>query len=150
MKKNAIPLTLVGAALTLLMGGQSPQIDHAELKAMIAGLGYEVKDINLEAGKEKYEFKMKTTGFDVPVGAEVSPSKNYIWFTVNLGTFKPERAAALIKQNQKIQPNFFYATEKDALMMGIAVDNRGVNPAAIRRITDKLASDVEKTSSDWQ
>ncbi|HMS56085.1 MAG TPA: hypothetical protein PKA27_11860 [Fimbriimonadaceae bacterium] len=150
MKNNLIPVTIVGAALTLLMGGQAPQIEHAELKNMIVGLGYEVKDISTEPGKEKVEFKMKTDGFDVPIGAEVSPSKNYIWFTVNLGTFKPDRSAALIKQNQKIQPNFFYATDKDVLMMGIAVDNRGVNPATVKRVTDKLAADVDKTSKDWQ
>jgi len=152
--KRLSMIALGGAiALTPSLVPQSDTIDAPKLKSMIEGLGYEVKEINKEVGKEKFEFTLRTEGFNVPVGAEISPSKNYIWFTVFLGKPPTDVAkhTALLKQNQKVQPNFFYITESAGnLMMGIGVDNRAVTAVVIKRVTDKLAADVGKTASDWQ
>lgn len=151
--KSIAMFVVGGVALTPFLVPQATQITPPELKSTIEGLGYEVKVLNSEVGKEKFEFTLKTEGFNVPVGAEISPSKNYVWFTVFLG--KPptdvSKHTALLKRNQKVQPNFFYITESAGnLMMGIGVDNRGITAKDIKRVTDKLAKDVGDSAPDWQ
>jgi hypothetical protein len=94
-----------------------------------------------------------TSGFNVPISYEISASKNFIWLIANLGKPKDETStvnAGLLKQNGKIQPCQFYITEKGNLMMGLAVENRGLTPAIMRRHTEKITSDVSNTASFWQ
>jgi hypothetical protein len=153
MIMKVLPILALGAAaLTPVVFLQATVLEPADLQKIVEGMGYTTKMLNEEKGKEKFEFTIKAEGFDVPIAAEVSPSKNYVWFTVLLGKATEDGAknTALIKENFKIQPDFFYATEKGNLMMGIAVDNRGVNAAVVKRVTDKLAEDVSKTSKVWQ
>ncbi|HRI25036.1 MAG TPA: hypothetical protein PLZ45_10175 [Ferruginibacter sp.] len=128
-------------------------LDARKLKEMLIGMGLTVKDLNTEAGKEKYEVSLSAGGFNIPVGYEISPSGNFVWLTANLG--KPKDAtstmnAELLKQNANIQPCQFYISGKGNLMMGLAIENRGLTPAIMRRHTDKFSGDVSKTSSYWQ
>lgn len=152
---------LVGALLTgpirhSQAGGQNLALDAAALKEMVKGLGYEVKDLNTEAGKEKIEFTVSKSDFTLPIGAEVSPSKNYVWLTLFLGEVKDTskvtsaQALALLKGNYKTQPVLFYVTERNNLMVGLATDNRAITPAILRARIDKIADDCVKTAADWQ
>lgn len=128
-------------------------IDALKLKDMLIQMGYTVKDIGTEVGKEKYQVDIKTSSFNVPLGYEISPSKNYIWLTANLGKPKDSTStvnADMLKQNGKIQPCQFYITSKGILMMGLAVENRGLTPAIMRRHTDKITADVSSTSTLWK
>jgi hypothetical protein len=134
--------------------GAAGQLDATKLRDLIRNMGYEVKDLNTEAGKEKYSFEIKTEKHNVPMGAEISPSKNYIWLTVNLGSTSqyadlPDRSVKLLKQNAAIQPDFFYITSKDNLMLAVAADNRNMGPADFKRLVDKLAKDVDDTATIW-
>lgn len=128
-------------------------IDAKRLKEILYELGYTTKDLNTEKGKEKYEASVKTPQFNVPIAFEISSSTNFVWLTAFLGPAKDETSvinSALLKQNAKIQPCQFYITEKGNLMMGMAVENRGLTNAIMRRHIDKLANDVSGTSSYWQ
>lgn len=128
-------------------------LDAARLKDMLIQMGYTVKDIGTEVGKEKYQVDIKTSSFNVPLGYEISPSKNYIWLTANLGKPKDSTSTVnsdMLKQNGKIQPCQFYITSKGILMMGLAVENRGLTPAIMRRHTDKITGDVSSTSALWK
>jgi hypothetical protein len=42
-------------------------------------LGYEVKDIVKDAGKEKFSVTLNKEGLDIPVAAEISGNTKYIW-----------------------------------------------------------------------
>lgn len=131
-------------------GQDDIQLSATKLKAVVEGLGYEVKALSTEEGKEKYEFKVTKGSLDVPMAVEISPSKNYIWLTVFLGPSKPNHPfEELLKKNGAIQPSFFYITSKGNLMMGIPMDNRSVNPASMKRNIDKIAADVSDTESLW-
>lgn len=149
-----IPIVAVGlAALTpAIIAFQNAPVDALELKGMVENMGYTTKLLNEEKGKEKFEFSITRPDFNVPVGAEVAPSKNYVWFTVFLGTPPKsiDRHTELLRKNNAIQPSFFYITDKGNLMMAVPVDNRGITPAIVKRVTDKLADDVSKTASVWQ
>ncbi|MBS1709939.1 MAG: hypothetical protein JSS65_14595 [Armatimonadetes bacterium] len=126
-------------------------LDPNSLKAMVEGLGYEVKAINTEPGKEKFEIPAKTANFNVPVAAEISPSKNYIWLTVHLGANSPtKKHEQLLKENANIQPSFFYITSKGALMMAQPLDNREVTAAIMKRCLEKIINDVDKTAASWK
>ncbi len=140
------------------VGAQSQdasKLDPKQLKTLIGGLGYEVKDLNTEAGKEKFEFKTSAGGLDIPIGAEISPSKNYIWLTVYLGDQPKNSAFAskalpLLKQNGKVQPTQFYVTSRDALMVAIAMDNRSIDAVALKRTIEKVMNDVANSKDLWQ
>jgi len=87
------------------------------------------------------------------VAFELSASKNFVWLTVFLGTPRADTSvmnAELLKQNFSIQPCQFYITSKGNLMMGLAIENRGLTNAIIKRHSDKLVADVASTASFWQ
>lgn len=157
MKTNCFTKFLLVAfslcIITLSSKAQSCEpITSPKLREMLEQLGYTVKDIGTSSA-EKYEVKTKTASFDVPVGYEISPSTNFIWLTVFLGPAKADTSLkniALLKQNAIIQPCFFYVTAKGNLMMGVAVENRGVTNAILRRHTEKLIADVSSTATYWQ
>lgn len=148
---KALLLAAASVGVVALHSLQAGPITGPDLKTLIEGMGYTTKALNEEKGKEKYEFTIKTEKFNVPIAAEVTASTNYIWFTAFLGADKDDAAthAALLKQNFKVQPTVFYVTDKGNLMAGVPVDNRGVTAAVIKRVTDKLADDISKTSDIW-
>lgn len=126
-----------------------------EIKTMIKNMGYEPKDLNTEVGKEKFEVLLAKDGFDVPIAFEVSASKRYIWLTVFLGevakvTEFNARAPKILNQNFKIQPCFFYTTDKGNFMMAIAVDNRNATSAVLRQRIEKISADVVATNELWK
>ncbi len=161
MKKSHLP-TLVGlvTATSLLPLAWSPQepdrdMTAAQLKEMVVNLGYEVTDINKEAGKEKVSTKINKGALDIPVGIEMSPSKRFIWLTVNLGDFDalpqgPDRAVRMLKANTKMQPSQFYISDSGKIMMALAVDNRALTPSALRFRIEKVTQDVVDTKETWQ
>lgn len=151
---NYISAATIGLSVGLLASGKLPQdeskLSPSELGGVLKGMGYEIKVLNQEVGKEKYEIPLKSDKLNIPVAAEVSPSGNYIWFTVYLGDNSSSKDhEQLLKENYNTQPTFFYITSKNKLMAAEAVDNRKVTPAIIRRVLDKLILDVDKTSSVW-
>lgn len=128
-------------------------LDAAQLKQMLTELGYEHKDIGTSPGKEKYEVKHLKTDFTIPVAYEISASTNYIWLTVFLGrdTVTASRNYnSLLRQNGVIQPCQFYITEKGNVMLGLAVENRGVTNAILRRHTETICTNLSKTSDYWK
>jgi len=126
------------------------KIDAAQLKSMIEGLGYETKALNAEVGKEKYTFTVKLSDYDVPIAAELSASTTYVWLTVFLGASKPTaKFEDMLKRNYQIQPCQFYITTKGSLMMGVAIDNRQITPAVLKRNVDMLAENTTKSHEIW-
>ena len=144
-------LPLVGSAA--LAGGvflpaQDTQLDAKQLKEMITNLGYVPKDL----AEGKFEFVVSREGLDIPLAAEVSASKNYVWLTAYFGQIPTDfgdRPLKMLRANFEVQPSQFYITKSDKLMMGIALDNRNIHPAILRRNVDKVAKDVASTQALW-
>lgn len=154
-RKAVVFLSLVVASLALygFARYQDKQIDRKQLREMLVQLGYEIQDIVKDAGKEKYSSKFTRDGLDIPIGYEISPSNTYIWLTVNLGTAPTEGSAktlALLKQNSKIQPTFFYITDSGRLMAALPVENRGITNVVLRQRSESIADNVGKTKDAWQ
>jgi hypothetical protein len=148
---------IFGSALVLLPAaiGTLPQesapLDSAALRAMIVGLGFEVKDLSTEVGKEKYELVVVSGGYNVPIGAELSPSRSYIWFTASLGQVNEKtKWEQLLRANGKIQPTQFYVTSSNFLMIGLTVENHGVTPVWLKKSIDKVASDTASQAAAWR
>ncbi len=128
-------------------------IDRTQLRKMLVELGFEIKDLEKAAGKEKYEVTIVKDGLNVPIAYEISPSTNYIWLTVYLGNPTADTSIkniALLKQNAKVQPCQFYISEKGRLMLGLAIENRGVTNAVLRRHSETVSSRVAETKTYWQ
>lgn len=155
---------LLAAALFTLLATGTPafsqgqvdvsRLDASALKKMMEGLGCELKALNEEAGKEKWEFSNEKGGLTIPIAVELSASGNYIWMTVFLGSDMTdeklrEKGPGLLRGNFKVQPSQFYVTEKGNLMLGMAVDNRGVTSTWMRRCIDKVLADVADNQGLW-
>lgn len=146
-------LTLASLLVYGFATEQSQTLDPKGLRDMLVQLGYEVKDLNTEVGKEKYSSDFKTTNLNIPVGFEISPSKNYVWLTVHLGpmpTDSPSMPLELLKQNAKLQPTFFYVTSKDNLMAALPVENRGITNAVLKQRVESLVNNVDTSRTVWQ
>ena len=140
----------VTSGFAVAQGEEPARLSADDLKTMLANLGHELKQISAEPGKEKWEFSVKTTGFNVPVGAEISPSKQFVWLTVSLGALTEKQdLKELLRLNGRIQPTQAYLTAKDTLMMAFAIDNRSVTPALMKSRIEKLTADVEKSAPIW-
>jgi hypothetical protein len=154
MRKYGLIGLLVLLSCAFLLGFvQNSQIDRKQLRDMLVQMGYEVNDIVKDAGKEKYSVKFVNNGLDIPVGYEISPSNSYIWLTVNLGEAPTESSAktlALLKENAKIQPTFFYITASGRLMAALPIENRGVTNAVLRLRSESISENVGKTKETWQ
>lgn len=153
---SCVTLGVLGSQRALANPQTADRLDAAGLKAMITGFGYEIKELSSEPGKEKWEIPTKTEALNIPVACELSSSKNYIWLTVSFGEAPkadaPGSAAKfekILKATYTAQPSHFYITTKGFLMLGIAVENRAVTPADLRRSLDKIVSDVGKTQDAW-
>lgn len=155
-KIGVIGLLAFGLGVAVISGFgsyQDDQITRAQLREKLVELGYEVKDIVKDAGKEKYSVNFNKYELNIPVGFEISPSNSYIWLTVNLGeapTTGNEKCLNLLKQNGKIQPTFFYVTESGRLMAALPVENRNVTNAVLRLRAETVSDNVGKTKQFWQ
>lgn len=151
MQKIAYIAGLATLGIALPVWQAPAELDHAELKKLIEGLGYEIKETPLEKGGATYEFTEKDEDFTVPILAEISESKRYIWLTVFLGDppKDPAKHLALLKHNADIQPAFFYVTKSDKLKIGLAIDNRGFTSAHLKRVVGLIVDGVSSTSKDW-
>ena len=139
------------AAPSYARQAEGKQLEAAQLKAMLAGMGFEVKETNSTAGKESYEVTHKNTNFNVPMSYSLSSSGRYIWLTVSLGANSPtKKHEALLKANTEIQPAQFYITASEKLMCALAVENRDVTPVILKRATDHMVTSVDLQSSAWQ
>lgn len=162
MKRLLTRVAIIGVAMAGLWAGPAwaaeeneQRYDAATLKKALQDVGYEIKEVNAEVGKEKYEIQVKRPDFNVPMGVEISPSKRYIWLTANLGlapdaTKEPAtRFEALLKANGKIQPCQFYITSKGNLMIAMPVENRGMQNSHLRFAIDKLADETSNQAGVW-
>lgn len=155
MRNVVCSIAALGAVLMSALPMAQDRLDAAGLKAMTEGLGYELRPLSQEVGKEKWEFKVTQGDLDIPIGIELSGSKNYVWLSVlvapgvQAASLKPEGTWAILRQNANIQPSQFYASSKDNLLIALAVENRALTPAMLRRAIDKLAADVVSTQPVW-
>lgn len=106
-------------------------LDLKDLRKQFESMGHKITDIS----DTKFSFPMSRDSLDITVGVEVSPSKNYVWYTINLGAFKESadktKAHQLLVLNGKIQPNQCYLSSKDLVMLGHAMENRDLTLAML-------------------
>jgi hypothetical protein len=158
MKKNALvafaAVAIAAGSLLAFAPVQSEKLDAKGLKTMLSSAGYEVKALNDKEGEELYEFKATAAPYDVFVSAQLSPSTNYVWLAVYFGEMakrekKPDIYKKLLSENDKIKPCLFYVTEANALKMAMPIDNRGLQPADLKRTVEFLAKNVSETEDLW-
>lgn len=145
---------IFGAPALLGIQSEEKALTGTELKAMVANLGYTPKDLEPNPEKLKIEFTVTKESLDIPVAAEVSGSKRYVWLTAFLGDKSKmdafeQKAVKLLDKNFSIQPTMFYTTTKGNLMIGICVENRNVTPAILKWRIEKLVGDVASTEEVW-
>jgi hypothetical protein len=128
-------------------------INLGKVKELLTGLGFSPRP-STDTGKViKYIIDNKGNSFNIPTSFEISASTNYIWLSVNLGEAPSdscETNTLLLKKNASVQPAFFYISSLRKLMMSIAIENRAVTAAVIKRCNDFIVKQVEATKDLWQ
>jgi hypothetical protein len=150
--RRVVGLAALLLVLLVLPGFQgTDKLAPAQTGEMLSALGLEPKTTGTEAGKERYEIKITKDNLDIPVSVEHSASGSFVWLTVHLGAAPGgDRTMGLLKQNASSQPCHFYVNKSDRLMMGLAVDNRGITNAILRERIDMLVGQVTGTKALWQ
>ena len=136
-----------------LLAQDCNQLTHADLRSITTQLGYTAKDITTTPGKEKFSITTTRNGLDIPIALEISPSKNYIWLTVNLGPARADtslRHAALLKQNAIVQPCQFYVSASGLTMLGLPLENKGITNAYLREKLELVSKNVGNTEYIWK
>lgn len=160
MKKSAI-LYMVAMFVLLAMSKTSVNaqdcdpVTRTQMRSMLVQLGYEVKDLETEPGKEKYSIKTTSHNLNIYVAVEQSANSKYIWLTANLGDAPPDtsiRYRKLIRENAIIQPSLFYTSTSGLLMMGLPLENKGLTNVFLRDRIETISNNVGKTRHlwDWQ
>jgi hypothetical protein len=151
-----ILLFVTAVALVGWQANAPVQWDAVALKKGIEDIGYEPKNISREADQEKYEFKLERGGLNIPISAEITSSKNYIWLLAVLATdvkeesYSASKLFKILQANGNIQPAQFFITRNGRLLVGQAIENRNVTNAILRRVVEKLATNVVETKELWQ
>lgn len=160
---KGIPVFLAGLALgsTFLLHqpGQG-ELTSNSIPPLLAGLGFEPK----ESGVGTWDITSTRGGLDVPIAVALSKSGRKLWMTVFLAELDDKaradapRLLELLRKNFETQPGHFFVVKemltsgpiKDSLKMAIALDNRGITPADLKREIDKLTDDVVGSRALWE
>jgi hypothetical protein len=160
---KSIPVFLAGLTLGVAVFASLAPVPQGELRPgslqpLLAGLGYEPK----ETAPGLWEVVATKDGLDIPIAVGLSESGRKLWMTVYLGELDEKaktdapRLLELLRKNYEIQPTHFFLTKgtavesPDALKMGLAIDNRGISAASLKREVDKMVDDVLGSRPLWQ
>lgn len=142
-------------ALVLALGGwqstaQAEKLDDASLRAMLTGLGYEVK----EPGTTTFEVPMSAEGLNIPTRVFLSKSKTKVWISAALvmadgvNKLTREDLQKILEKNVEVGPCHFMI-EGGWLKMKMAIDNRAVTPALLRSELEFFAARVGTSKAVW-
>lgn len=121
----------------------------SQLRKIVEGLGYETKD-GTGTESPNFEFTINEGGLDIHILAEESDSTNYIWLKLAFDKLKPgQNAAVFLSQTGNVQPAHFYLYDDGTLGMAVAVENRSVTPAVVKRGIDILVDGAVSTQDYW-
>lgn len=142
---------MAAATMALASPAFAQALDGPALKTMVEAMGYETNVLSSSDQALKFEIKVVTEDFDVPIGVEISGSGRYVWLTALLATdpISDEQAKAFLGVTADLQPTHFWTTTRGSTMAGIALENRGLKPVDLKFGFDKLSSDVVDTADIW-
>lgn len=121
----------------------------SQLRKIVEGLGYETRDGSSKESPN-FEFTINEGGLDIHILAEESESTNYIWLKLAFDKLKPgQDAKTFLSRTNDIQPAHFYLYDDGVLGMAVAVENRAVTPAVVRRGIDILVDGAIATQDYW-
>ena len=161
---KGIPVFLAGLAVGstafLNISGQAGELTPNSIPPLLTGLGFTPK----ESGAGTWEITSTRGGLDVPIAVALSKSNRKLWMTVFLAEFDDKRRAdavallELLRKNFDIQPAHFFVVKeepasgpiKDSLKVAVALDNRGITPADLKREIEKLSDDVVGSRALWE
>ena len=161
---KGIPVFLAGLAVgsTFLLHRpeQIGELTSTSIPLLLTGLGFAPK----ESGTGTWEITSTRGGLDVPIAVALSKSNRKLWMTVFLAEFDDKRRTdavgllELLRKNFEIQPAQFFVVKeepasgpiKDSLKVAVALDNRGITPADLKREIDKLTDDVVGSRAVWE
>jgi len=160
---KGIPIFIAGlAAGTVLFSSNITQgeLTPNSISPLLAGLGFEPK----ESGAGTWDITSTRGGLDVPIAVALSKSGRKLWMTVFLAELDDKsradapRLLELLRKNFETQPGHFFIVKeaptsgpvKDSLKMAIALDNRGITPADLKREIEKLTDDVVGSRTLWE
>lgn len=149
----------VGSTLLLSVLPQG-ELTASSIPPLLTGLGFDPKP----SGTGTWDIVSTRGGLDVPIAVALSQSGRKLWMTVFLAELDdkwradPTKLLELLRKNYEIQPAQFFVVKdapasgpvKDSLKVAVALDNRGILPADLKREIDKLTDDVVNSRALWE
>jgi hypothetical protein len=133
-------------------------LTDASLEAMLRGMGYEPTSSKSSSGKRTYYrliLKEDTFTFVFDLSLEVDRSR--VAFSAPLPVVKDrdqvpaERLWKLLESNDDIAPaGFSFDKDRKRIYLNMAIDNRGITSAVLRKEITQFTRIIERTCPQWK
>jgi hypothetical protein len=134
---------------TITAAGKTVSGDE-ELKALLAGLGFEPKALS-----QGFLISTRQDKWTLYVQIRLSGDKTKIGMNANLGKVEEDGVSGaqwkgLLEANQDIDPSvFFYDKEAKKLYIHRVLDNRAITPGFLKDQIEKFNGNIRETKDLW-
>lgn len=140
-------LLITGKSVAQTSDNSCKPITPNQIKTMLIQLGHEVKDI----GASSYSVTITRDGNTLPVIVELSPNKENLWLTINVGdadSLNVKKNFKYLKENS-FSSCFFYVSKNNKLILGQKTDNRGIDNVILRKQLDNITEEASASTYLW-
>jgi hypothetical protein len=132
-------------------------LNDSSLDALLRNLGYDPEVTKSASGKRIY-YRLVTVedAFRFVVDISLDQSCSRLWFSaplpeVAVDKVPPSRLVKLLEANDDITPaSFSYDKARQRFYLNLAVDNRDITAAIVRKELTSLLRVIERTAPLWQ
>lgn len=151
-------LLLVGVLVQPLpVRAADAHLDHASLKSLIEGLGYEPVEKSFSNTGDKYwdlSFPRGPWTYNVTINAN---NKDSIWTSVEFAVYKGEKQgippSALLgmleENNRLVWSRFRYQESTRSFFLVSTLRNKNISPADLRRVIEEIVAAADRTQTLW-
>ncbi|MBU2580184.1 MAG: hypothetical protein KJ622_00505 [Alphaproteobacteria bacterium] len=132
-------------------------LDHASLKAMIEGLGYEpVEKTYSDSGAKFWELSFPRGPWTYTVAVNAN-SRETLWTSVEFAVYKgppeniPQSALlGMLLENTNLKwSQFRYQANTHSFFLVSVLRNKTISPADLRRVIDEIVAAADRTQKLW-
>lgn len=134
----------------------APPLDHAGLRSLLTGLGYQPREVPNPAGPELEITLRPPGGLSVTTGVMLSKDGSLVWLVAWLKRVPPGRTISgnavldMLAQNDVIGPSHFsYNESRRWFFLNRPVPNHDLTPERLQAELAQLGATVARTEALW-
>lgn len=143
--------------------GEGRRLTETDVKSMLEKMGHEIETLTTTSGALKFQVRLKRGNWTIPLTAELSPNKRFLWISNFVGPMPEDSTplgdalARLLEANWSNAPAFFSINVADTkagkqrrLYLQRPMENQGITETELSQVIDAVADVVQRTAPIWQ